>query len=89
MRMWPALNTLRAGPRGRQWARPSSFAVPPSLAPPLILRTECVAAIRGVHADDVALCLEADRFPFAMVATLEGPLMVLRPWSHDRQHRTE
>ncbi|MET0495926.1 MAG: 2-phosphosulfolactate phosphatase [Actinoplanes sp.] len=33
----------------------------------------------GVHADDVALCLEADRFPFAMVAALEGPLVVLRP----------
>ncbi|QYX75401.1 2-phosphosulfolactate phosphatase [Streptomyces akebiae] len=34
---------------------------------------------QGVHPDDVALCLELDRFPFAMVATLEGPLMVLRP----------
>lgn len=34
---------------------------------------------QGVHPDDVALCLEADRFPFAMVASLEGPLMVLRP----------
>ena len=34
---------------------------------------------RGVHPDDVALCLEVDRFPFAMVATLEGALMVLRP----------
>ncbi|MFF3089770.1 2-phosphosulfolactate phosphatase [Streptomyces nojiriensis] len=34
---------------------------------------------QGVHPDDVALCLEVDRFPFAMVATLEGPLMVLRP----------
>jgi 2-phosphosulfolactate phosphatase len=33
----------------------------------------------GVHADDVALCLQADRFPFAMVATPEGPLVVLRP----------
>ena len=33
----------------------------------------------GVHVDDVELCLEANRFPFAMVATLEGPLMVLRP----------
>ncbi|WP_343234519.1 MULTISPECIES: 2-phosphosulfolactate phosphatase [unclassified Streptomyces] len=33
----------------------------------------------GVHPDDVALCLEVDRFPFAMVATLEGSLMVLRP----------
>ncbi len=33
---------------------------------------------RGVHRDDVALCLEADRFPFAMVAQLEGTLMVLR-----------
>ncbi|WP_406317076.1 2-phosphosulfolactate phosphatase [Streptosporangium sp. NBC_01639] len=34
---------------------------------------------QGVHPDDVALCLEVDRFPFAMVATLEGTLMVLRP----------
>ncbi len=33
----------------------------------------------GVHPDDVALCLEIDRFPFAMVATLEDSLMVLRP----------
>ncbi|MEV5491756.1 2-phosphosulfolactate phosphatase [Streptomyces bobili] len=34
---------------------------------------------QGVHPDDVALCLEVDRFPFAMVAKLEGSLMVLRP----------
>ncbi|MEU6176967.1 2-phosphosulfolactate phosphatase [Streptomyces coeruleorubidus] len=34
---------------------------------------------QGVHSDDVALCLEVDRFPFAMVAALEGSLMVLRP----------
>ncbi|MFK4069859.1 2-phosphosulfolactate phosphatase [Streptomyces sp. NPDC029674] len=34
---------------------------------------------QGVHPDDVALCLEVDRFPFAVVATLEGSLMVLRP----------
>lgn len=34
---------------------------------------------QGAHPDDVALCLEVDRFPFAMVATLEGSLMVLRP----------
>ena len=33
----------------------------------------------GVHADDVALCLELDRFPFAMVAAWENSLMVLRP----------
>ncbi|WP_432107291.1 2-phosphosulfolactate phosphatase [Streptomyces sp. AA1529] len=33
----------------------------------------------GVHPDDVALCLELDRFPFAMVATLEDSLMILRP----------
>ncbi|MFF7192392.1 2-phosphosulfolactate phosphatase [Streptomyces sp. NPDC008079] len=32
----------------------------------------------GVHPDDIALCLELDRFPFAMVAAVEGPLMVLR-----------
>ncbi|ALO12818.1 2-phosphosulfolactate phosphatase [Streptomyces venezuelae] len=34
---------------------------------------------QGAHPDDVALCLELDRFPFAMVATLEDSLMVLRP----------
>jgi 2-phosphosulfolactate phosphatase len=33
----------------------------------------------GVHPDDVPLCLELDRFPFAMTATPEGPLTVLRP----------
>ncbi|MEV5608823.1 2-phosphosulfolactate phosphatase [Streptomyces sp. NPDC052225] len=33
---------------------------------------------QGVHPDDVALCLELDRFPFAMVAAPEGALMVLR-----------
>ncbi|MFD7967024.1 2-phosphosulfolactate phosphatase [Streptomyces zaomyceticus] len=36
---------------------------------------------QGVHPDDVALCLELDRFPFAMVATLEDSLMVLRPYA--------
>jgi 2-phosphosulfolactate phosphatase len=41
---------------------------------------ELAAGVReGAHPDDVALCLELDRFPFAMVATLEGSLMVLRP----------
>jgi 2-phosphosulfolactate phosphatase len=34
---------------------------------------------QGVHPDDVALCLELDRFPFAMVATVDDELMVLRP----------
>ncbi|GAA3502741.1 2-phosphosulfolactate phosphatase [Streptomyces prasinosporus] len=34
---------------------------------------------QGAHPDDVALCLELDRFPFAMVATSEDSLMVLRP----------
>ncbi|MBQ1156628.1 2-phosphosulfolactate phosphatase [Streptomyces sp. A73] len=42
---------------------------------------------QGVHPDDVALCLELDRFPFAMVATLEGSLMVLRP--HTTSSRTD
>ncbi|MFF1442023.1 2-phosphosulfolactate phosphatase [Streptomyces sp. NPDC058295] len=36
---------------------------------------------QGVHPDDVALCLELDRFPFAMVATPEGSLMALRPYA--------
>ncbi|MFF2073507.1 2-phosphosulfolactate phosphatase [Kitasatospora sp. NPDC058162] len=34
---------------------------------------------QGVHPDDVALCLELDRFPFAMVAAIEDSLLVLRP----------
>jgi 2-phosphosulfolactate phosphatase len=43
---------------------------------------ELVEGVRqGVHPDDVALCLELDRFSFAMVATLEDSLMVLRPWA--------
>ncbi|MFJ9522329.1 2-phosphosulfolactate phosphatase [Kitasatospora sp. NPDC101801] len=42
--------------------------------------TELAEGVReGVHPDDVALCLEVDRFPFAMVAASDGPLMVLRP----------
>ncbi|MFE3761284.1 2-phosphosulfolactate phosphatase [Streptomyces sp. NPDC059104] len=35
----------------------------------------------GAHPDDVALCLDLDRFPFAMVATPEDSLMVLRPYA--------
>jgi 2-phosphosulfolactate phosphatase len=34
---------------------------------------------RGVHRDDVELCLEVDRFSFAMVARRDASLMVLRP----------
>jgi 2-phosphosulfolactate phosphatase len=34
---------------------------------------------QGAHPDDIALCLELDRFPFAMVAAMEDSLMVLRP----------
>ncbi|MCX4804425.1 2-phosphosulfolactate phosphatase [Streptomyces sp. NPDC058682] len=34
---------------------------------------------QGVHPDDVDLCLEADRFSFAMVARQEDSLTVLRP----------
>ncbi|MFD6186495.1 2-phosphosulfolactate phosphatase [Streptomyces goshikiensis] len=36
---------------------------------------------QGAHPDDVSLCLELDRFPFAMVATPEGSLMLLRPYA--------
>ncbi|MEU6546798.1 2-phosphosulfolactate phosphatase [Streptomyces sp. NPDC046859] len=36
---------------------------------------------KGVHPDDVALCLELDRFPFAMVADWDGARMTLRPVS--------
>ncbi len=34
---------------------------------------------QGVHPDDVELCLEYDRFTFAMVARNEKSMMVLRP----------
>ncbi|MFF7946046.1 2-phosphosulfolactate phosphatase [Streptomyces griseorubiginosus] len=34
---------------------------------------------KGIHPDDVDLCLELDRFSFAMVAAEEDALMVLRP----------
>ncbi|MFD8435383.1 2-phosphosulfolactate phosphatase [Streptomyces microflavus] len=44
--------------------------------------TELTEGVRqGVHPDDIALCLEVDRFPFAMVAALEDSLMVLRPYA--------
>ncbi|MER7914269.1 2-phosphosulfolactate phosphatase [Streptomyces sp. NPDC096068] len=35
----------------------------------------------GAHPDDVALCLELDRFPFAVVASVEDSLMTLRPYA--------
>ncbi|GAA4670422.1 2-phosphosulfolactate phosphatase [Streptomyces chumphonensis] len=42
--------------------------------------TELAEGVRqGTHPHDVALCLELDRFPFAMVAAVEDSLMVLRP----------
>jgi 2-phosphosulfolactate phosphatase len=41
--------------------------------------TELAEGVReGSHPDDIALCLELDRFPFAVVATPEDSLMVLR-----------
>jgi len=44
---------------------------------------ELVAGVRrghrGIHPDDVSLCLEADRFPFAMAAAPERGHMTLRP----------
>jgi 2-phosphosulfolactate phosphatase len=43
------------------------------------LTAEARRGSRGVHPDDVSLCLDLDRFPFAMVAAAEDPLLVLRP----------
>jgi 2-phosphosulfolactate phosphatase len=34
---------------------------------------------QGVHPDDVELCLQADKFTFAMAATLQDSFLVLRP----------
>ncbi|MEV0842842.1 hypothetical protein AB0I55_25290 [Actinocatenispora sera] len=43
--------------------------------------TELSAGVRaGSHADDVALCLEVDRFPFAVRAGWDGASLVLRPY---------
>ncbi|MFI9796665.1 2-phosphosulfolactate phosphatase [Streptomyces sp. NPDC052302] len=40
---------------------------------------ELTTGVRGgVHPDDVALCLELDRFPFAMVASWDAGVMTLR-----------
>jgi 2-phosphosulfolactate phosphatase len=38
---------------------------------------------QGVHPADVALCLELDRFPFAMVAAPEDSMLVLRQQDAD------
>ena len=43
------------------------------------LAADAGRGVRGVAGDDVALCLELDRFPFAMVAASEDSLLVLRP----------
>lgn len=34
---------------------------------------------QGIHPDDLEVCLEPDRFPFAMVASREDTRMTLRP----------
>ena len=43
---------------------------------------------RGVHADDVALCLAVDQFEFVMVAEVEESFLILRqiPVSATPQH---
>ncbi|MER8036984.1 2-phosphosulfolactate phosphatase [Streptomyces hydrogenans] len=78
------------GPSTRTAAEPATTTPDPATvdhAAPYLRRAaasraavELATGIReGAHPDDVALCLELDRFPFAMAATLEDGLMVLRP----------
>ncbi|MFB7361081.1 2-phosphosulfolactate phosphatase [Streptomyces hydrogenans] len=78
------------GPSTRTAAEPATTTPDPTTvdhAAPYLRRAaasraavELATGIReGAHPDDVALCLELDRFPFAMAATLEDGLMVLRP----------
>lgn len=43
------------------------------------LREGVARGYRGVHRDDVALCCDLDRFPFALRASNEDGLLVLRP----------
>ncbi|MFB9369831.1 2-phosphosulfolactate phosphatase [Kitasatospora sp. NPDC001664] len=64
----------------------AALADGPADAEPYLLRAagslaaaELAQGVReGVHPDDVALCLELDRFPFALVARREGASTVLR-----------
>lgn len=42
-----------------------------------VLESQAALEVPGVHADDVALCLEVDRFPFAMAVTQQDGLTVL------------
>ena len=42
------------------------------------LREGVARGYRGVHRDDVELCCQVDRFPFALRASNEGELLVLR-----------
>jgi 2-phosphosulfolactate phosphatase len=62
--------------RGASLVLCASFVVAEATARLLQARA---SGFQGVHADDVALCLELDRFPFAMVAAPEDSLLVLRP----------
>lgn len=43
------------------------------------LRQGLARGYRGVHPDDVDLCCDLDRFSFALRASNEGHLLVLRP----------
>ncbi|GIL25559.1 2-phosphosulfolactate phosphatase [Actinocatenispora comari] len=43
--------------------------------------TELATGVRaGAHPDDVALCLEVDRFPFAVRASWDGSALTLHPY---------
>lgn len=71
-----------------QYIARRSIGAGPDAAPFLRRAAESRAAAelaegvrQGAHPDDVALCLELDRFPFAMVATAEDSLMTLRPYA--------
>jgi 2-phosphosulfolactate phosphatase len=44
-----------------------------------VLAESVQSGFKGVHSEDIPLCLQLDRFTFAMVATLENSLMVLHP----------
>jgi 2-phosphosulfolactate phosphatase len=76
MKIWCALNTTLGGP-----SRPGTDAAEfLRRAGESRAAAELAEGVRqGAHPDDVAPCLELARFPFAMVATLEDALLVLRP----------
>ncbi len=67
---------MRTSPAPNTWLHMSGDDI--DAAPFLALQRAVELGFRGVHADDVALCVDLDRFKFALGATEEDDHLVLR-----------